>query len=188
MASDVDLPTLGAACPQQLTGADLYALCADAWMEALKRRIRRDESSAAAAAAAAAAAVGGIRRDESSAAAVAAAAAGNLLGNGSGSFPPGGANRNESPNAAFALSSHSGIPVDEHEDLYGGSLPDPTAEGALGGGNADHNSSLEEGVDDALLRVSQIDFLTALRNLVPSLSMEELQKYERLRDHYEGRG
>ena len=31
---------MAAACPPQLTGADLYALCADAWMAALKARIR----------------------------------------------------------------------------------------------------------------------------------------------------
>ena len=170
LAADVDLPALGAACPQQLTGADLYALCADAWMEALKRRIRRDESSTAAAVTGL---TGTLRLD-------------NNPTRSWGDGPRG----NVGSAAEFApSSSHSVVHVDDNEDLYGGSPSDLISEGGLGGGNAGKYAvSLGEGVDDALLRVSQIDFLTALRNLVPSLSMEELQKYERLRDHYEGRG
>ncbi len=39
LAPDVDLPEVAAACQPTLSGADLYALCADAWMCALKRRI-----------------------------------------------------------------------------------------------------------------------------------------------------
>ena len=39
MSGDVDLPALASRCPVTLSGADLYALCADAWMEALKRHI-----------------------------------------------------------------------------------------------------------------------------------------------------
>jgi SpoVK/Ycf46/Vps4 family AAA+-type ATPase len=35
----VDLRSLAAACPVQLTGADLYALCADAWMHGLRRHL-----------------------------------------------------------------------------------------------------------------------------------------------------
>ncbi|KAG2428807.1 hypothetical protein HXX76_011507 [Chlamydomonas incerta] len=40
MAQDVDLPAVAAACPTTLSGADLYALCADAWMGAMQRHIR----------------------------------------------------------------------------------------------------------------------------------------------------
>ena len=39
----VDLSTLAAECPVTLTGADLYALAADAWMLAMKRVIARHE-------------------------------------------------------------------------------------------------------------------------------------------------
>ncbi len=42
---DVELAQVAAACPPTLTGADLYALCADAWMVALKRRIQQAEAS-----------------------------------------------------------------------------------------------------------------------------------------------
>ena len=39
LAGDVDLGDLAARCPPQLTGADMYALCADAWMNGLKRLV-----------------------------------------------------------------------------------------------------------------------------------------------------
>lgn len=45
LAPDVDLQALAQACPPTLTGADLYALCADAWMVALKRRIQQAEAA-----------------------------------------------------------------------------------------------------------------------------------------------
>lgn len=37
LASSVRLPHIAAACGPTLTGADLYALCADAWMGGLRR-------------------------------------------------------------------------------------------------------------------------------------------------------
>lgn len=37
--ADVDLEDIAARCNARTTGADLYALCADAWMAALKRTI-----------------------------------------------------------------------------------------------------------------------------------------------------
>lgn len=43
LAPDVNLPAVAAACPITLSGADLYALCADAWMGALQRHIRAVE-------------------------------------------------------------------------------------------------------------------------------------------------
>lgn len=45
LAADVDLSAVAAACPPTLSGADLYALCADAWMVALKQRIAAIEAS-----------------------------------------------------------------------------------------------------------------------------------------------
>jgi ATP-dependent 26S proteasome regulatory subunit len=39
LAADVDLADLATRCPPQLTGADMYALCADAWMNGLKRLV-----------------------------------------------------------------------------------------------------------------------------------------------------
>ncbi len=83
-------------CAPQLTGADLYALCADAWMAGLKRCIR---------------------------------------------------------------------------ELEGG----------------DVNVSDEQPASGPVV-VSQEDFLVALQNLVPSLSLDDVLKYERIRDSYGSKG
>ena len=90
LAPDADLADVAARCPKHLTGADLYALCADAWMNGAKRT-------------------------------VAARGPG-----GAGEGPPG----------------------------------------------------------DARVLVSAADFLGALEQLTPSLSLEELARYERIRDSY----
>lgn len=37
LATSVDLQRIAESCGPTLTGADLYALCADAWMAALRR-------------------------------------------------------------------------------------------------------------------------------------------------------
>ena len=37
LSSDVDLLQIAEKCGPSLTGADLYALCADAWMASLRR-------------------------------------------------------------------------------------------------------------------------------------------------------
>lgn len=50
LAPDVDLPALARACPARYTGADVYALCADAWMRAVKGRLRADAAAASGAA------------------------------------------------------------------------------------------------------------------------------------------
>ena len=39
LAEDVDLHVVAARCPARFTGADMYALCSDAWMAALKRQM-----------------------------------------------------------------------------------------------------------------------------------------------------
>ena len=46
LAPDVALPDLASRCPTRYTGADLYALCADAWMRAVKRRLARGDTGA----------------------------------------------------------------------------------------------------------------------------------------------
>lgn len=43
MAEDVALEEVAARAPPRLTGADLYALCSDAWMTALKRKVKAGE-------------------------------------------------------------------------------------------------------------------------------------------------
>lgn len=43
LSGDVDLASLAHKCPVTLSGADLYALCADAWMVAFKRHISNSE-------------------------------------------------------------------------------------------------------------------------------------------------
>lgn len=40
LTEDVDLGKLAALLPPQATGADAYGLCADAWLQALRRRIQ----------------------------------------------------------------------------------------------------------------------------------------------------
>ena len=143
-------------CPTQLTGADLYALCADAWMEALKRSIRLQEDGEKA-----------------------------VLGKACGV-------------ADIEYIVHDG------DELYGSSLygsssdlPDLPPEDKIALVSTSMSSSEAmrvagsqsgKGSPDmpTTVLVSQLDFTTALTNLVPSLSFEELQKYERLRDHYQG--
>jgi len=43
LSADVDLTSLAHKCPITLSGADLYALCADAWMVSFKRHISSSE-------------------------------------------------------------------------------------------------------------------------------------------------
>lgn len=45
LSPDVNLASLAHSCPVALSGADLYALCADAWMVAFKRHISTTESN-----------------------------------------------------------------------------------------------------------------------------------------------
>jgi SpoVK/Ycf46/Vps4 family AAA+-type ATPase len=46
LSPDVNLEAVAARCAPQLTGADLYALCADAWMHAFKRAVSRQQPTA----------------------------------------------------------------------------------------------------------------------------------------------
>jgi hypothetical protein len=85
-------------------------------------------------------------------------------------------------------SVRGGALEDAEEDLYGAA--DDTGRCASSG---DRDTWMPESMGpaegsgtEALVAVRQEDFLVALRNLMPSLSAEEVQKYERLRDHYQG--
>ena len=40
LGPDVDLPAVAEAIPSRFTGADMYALCSDAWTAAMKRHVR----------------------------------------------------------------------------------------------------------------------------------------------------
>jgi len=40
LAADVELMAVAAACPPRFTGADMYALCSDAWTRAMRRAMR----------------------------------------------------------------------------------------------------------------------------------------------------
>ncbi|KAL3677558.1 hypothetical protein R1sor_027506 [Riccia sorocarpa] len=92
---NVSLRALGDRCPQNYTGADMYALCADAWHQAVKREVSRKEDR--------------------------------------------------------------GL-----------------------------DSGSEEFTEKVV--VKQEDFLKAMRDLTPSLSKAELERYERLRHQFEGQG
>ena len=96
-------------CPCRLTGADLYALCSDAWMAALKRVIAQEE----------------------------------------------------------AVAQQQQQQATEQQD---GEPPDGLAGG--GGGGADQ------------VLVTQADFVAAADAVQPSLSAEEVAKYEAIRDSY----
>ena len=50
LSPDVSLDELAKRCPKRYTGADLYALCADAWMRAVKTHLARAGAGATAAA------------------------------------------------------------------------------------------------------------------------------------------
>ena len=153
---DVDLALTSRKCAPQLTGADLYALCADAWMEALKRRIRADEGEAAegeeqgGGGTAAGGSRGDANDDEDFYSDGHAAAAGPSAG------------------SSDSTAAHAGaMPLDITRAEDGSAASSATA---------------------GVISVTQADFDTALQNLVPSLSLDDVRKYERLRDHYQGVG
>ncbi len=109
----------------RFTGADLYALCSDAWMAALKRSIA------------------GLK-------------AGQGQGEQDGMGP--GNSASSSDGTAGAGGEASGV-----------------AEAAAG----------EAGGPEPGVEVTQEDFLAAADSLQPSLSVEEVAKYERIRDQYQ---
>lgn len=40
LKEDISLLSIAKRCPPNFTGADMYALCADAWFHAAKRKVR----------------------------------------------------------------------------------------------------------------------------------------------------
>jgi peroxin-6 len=103
------LPPLGLCCfRHRFTGADLYALCSDAWMTALKRSIAA---------------------------------------------------------------------LEQQQAVDGGSSPTASQQACTGGGEP------EQGAQE-VVTVTQADLMAAAQNLQPSLSAEEVAKYERIRDQY----
>ena len=45
LSPDVDLEVLASKCPANLTGADLYALCSDAMLTALRKQVAQLETN-----------------------------------------------------------------------------------------------------------------------------------------------
>ncbi|KAL4420721.1 hypothetical protein ABPG75_010377 [Micractinium tetrahymenae] len=126
MAPGVDLEQVAARCADRFTGADLYALCSDAWMTALKRSIACLEA----------------RQGK-----------GQCNGEEHGSAANGSVGTTEA----------------------GAELAEEAEEAA--------EEAAAEGEPE--VEVTQADFLAAADSLQPSLSLEEVAKYERIRDQYQ---
>ena len=107
---------------RRFTGADLYALCSDAWMSALKRAIAAGEAAEAAAA------------------------------------------------------------QQQQQAQQGGASSTATA-GA--GPSPEQRQEQSGGGEGEKVEVRQADFLAAAEAVQPSLSAEEVAKYEAIRDEYE---
>lgn len=45
LASDVNLDEIVDLCPVNITGADYYGLCSDAWMSAVRKLIKHSKSN-----------------------------------------------------------------------------------------------------------------------------------------------
>lgn len=113
LQDDVDLAHVAACCPARLTGADMYALCADAWMLAMKRQIGKETQVS--------------------------------------QINPGQQPRSRLPgNSLTMLSSHGSKTASPH-----------------------------------IVSVNDSDFQQALQALTPSLSEQELQRYQAIRRQYE---
>lgn len=153
LAADVDLAEVAQCCPPQLTGADLYALCADAWMVALKRRLAVQTAQ---------------QQQQQQQQPVQGPP-------GTAASLPATAEASQ-PGAAASLAA-AGVTAQQVSD----ETPQQVAAEVTGGGV--DASAEEEGV----VVVRHADFMAALDSLVPSLSLEELRKYEVLRDQFEGR-
>lgn len=96
MDAGVDMPLVAEHVPLQCTGADLYGMCADAWMHALRRTIASCEAS----------------------------------------------------------------------------------------GRASSSAAVDDDLSDVNITVSMDDFMSAASNLVPSLTLKDLDKYDALQEQY----
>ena len=120
--------------PRRFTGADLYALCSDAWMVALKRAIVAAE----------------------------AAQAQQQHQQQQGEDGPSSTNA-AGPAGDSAAAAHHHQQQQQQQQANG------------------HGSQEE----DEEVQVQQADFLAAVQTVQPSLSVEEVAKYEAIRDEYE---
>eukprot|EP00955_Chlamydomonas_euryale_P039481 351408-Chlamydomonas_euryale.AAC.2 len=188
LASDVDLPTVASRCVPQLTGADLYALCADAWMAALKRRIRESGSGG-----------GGGSSGASG------GDPGGDPGGGSGALsgasakpdgPPLGGSAKPYGTSLGGSAKFDGAPLrcaakpdgsSTEDDVDAETVGPGARRGAAGDNAMDNGAMVDTGrATGGMVHVCQADFDAALKALAPSLSLEEVAKYEALREHYEG--
>eukprot|EP00850_Spirogloea_muscicola_P015062 SM000112S24004 [mRNA] locus=s112:310469:316356:+ [translate_table: standard] len=136
LADSVSLAAIAARCPPNLTGADMYALCADAWTHAAKRKASEELQLS----------------------------------------------------RAFVCSREV-LPITTDS----GDVLLQVAEVEQAASDKEHLSSKEDtglvaATDDRdeLVEVQQSDFISALAELAPSLSLAELARYERLREQFEG--
>ncbi len=152
----------------------MYALCADAWTAAFKRKVgiaplaapthppvpSSGPAGAAQAEAGAAPPSQGSHAVQGAAPAEVGESAG--LTSGPGGAPPSGT----APSGRGPPWQLGSEPQAEPRAPPGSAAPQPEADG---------------------VQVLQADFLSALAHLTPSLSLVELAKYERLRDQYQNR-
>ena len=169
LSAEVDLGEVARRCDPSLTGADLYALAADAWSSALKRAAGWGVKAGGGGGGGA-----GAKEDaeeDKSKRGVAAAAEGG-----------GGDESSEDDDGRDTSSSSSSSDeeeeVEEEEDDEDASEEEGEEEGAppapAGGGSG------------AGVVVTAADFEAALAASVPSLSEAELARYDAIRSKYEG--
>jgi len=156
LAAEVDLGHIARRCDPSLTGADLYALAADAWSSALKRAARWGGGPKGAE----------VEEEEAEKRAVAAAAAA-LEGGGGG-----GGETSEDDDGRDTSSSDEEEEEEEDED---------DREEPVAGEEAE-----EEAPSAGVVVVTAADFEAALAASVPSLSEAELARYDAIRLKYEG--
>lgn len=198
LAKDVDLTAVSEACPVTLTGADLYALCADAWMGALKDAIAKleglGESKADSGAPSSTLAHESLRPTghESGLERLAALDQTHTLSDGTSRET--GCISNEGKVVHNESSCHANLPRDRESESAGlDARSDCNGHGVVRlGGSAAGPVGSEVGStgkqqSPAGLQVHQVHFMAALESLTPSLSRAELDRYEGIRAQYEGK-
>lgn len=145
-------PSLPAPASCRFTGADLYALCSDAWMCALKRAIAAAEAAPA-------------QEEEEQQQQQQQDKEQQAVDGGSSSAASGAAG------ATGPAGSHEAAA--QQHDQQGDTQQQTQQEG----------SSSDAG--DEEVEVRQADFMAAVATVQPSLSVEEVAKYEAIRDEYE---
>ncbi|MEW5303052.1 MAG: hypothetical protein WDW36_005782 [Sanguina aurantia] len=171
LARDVDLTAVSEACPVTLTGADLYALCADAWMGALKDAIDKLEQQ---------------EESDSGPTAPSPGEAQTISHPGYMSgLQPRGSDVASEPDGSCSLEPHASLgPGPSNIGLEPGGV-----NSRLGGSGAPGGQMTVVATSQAPagLQVHQVHFMAALGSLTPSLSRAELDRYEGIRAQYEGK-